>query len=84
MKIDRKDVDYMRAAIAPLDTDAVRHNYLTGNYPRADLTQDVDKRYRWDLCHAAGLTPWICDLYRRAEVHNSHIDTALRSIVRPL
>ena len=44
---------------------------------------DWERRYRWDLCHASGLTPWICTtLYPYAD--DSHIDTALKSIVGKL
>jgi hypothetical protein len=41
------------------------------------------RRYRWDICRAAGLIPYICNtLYRYA--NDTHIDTALRVIVREL
>lgn len=41
------------------------------------------RRYRWDIVRAAGLIPYICNtLYRYA--NDTHIDTALRVIVREL
>lgn len=41
------------------------------------------RRYRWDIIRAAGLIPYICNtLYRYA--NDTHIDTALRLIVREL
>lgn len=44
---------------------------------------DWEKRFRWDLCHASGLTPWICkELY--AYVNDTHIDTALKAIMKEL
>lgn len=45
--------------------------------------KDWEKRYRWDLCYAAGLTPWICEtLYSYA--NDSHIDTALKAIMKEI
>jgi hypothetical protein len=49
-----------------------------------------DKRYRWDLSYLSGnannpesCTRFVCDtLY--TYLNDSHIDTALRSIVKPL
>ncbi len=44
---------------------------------------DWGKRYRWDLCHAAGLTPFLCkEVYPYA--NDSHIDTALKAIMKEL
>lgn len=41
------------------------------------------RRYRWDIARAANLIPYICNtLYRYA--NDTHIDTALRGIVREL
>jgi hypothetical protein len=45
--------------------------------------QDIEKRIRWDYCFGAGLSPWICDnLY--IYLNDTHIDTALKSIMREL
>jgi len=42
--------------------------------------KDWQKRYRWDLCYASGLTPWICStIYPYA--NDTHIDTALKAIM---
>lgn len=58
-----------------IDTPAGRAAYIANGLS--------DKRYRWDLCYHAGLTPWICDtIYPYA--NDTHIDTALRAIVAPL
>ena len=77
-------VDAMRALIAPLDTADRRDAYRTGNYPRADKTVDVERRYRWDLLWHSGANRvlWGWDAFH--DVKDSHIDTALRSIVPPL
>jgi len=38
-------------------------------------------RYRWDLAHASGLTPWMAKtLY--PYLNDEHIDTALRQITQ--
>lgn len=75
MKIHGDHLAHLRATIEPLDTKERRAAYVA-----AGLS---DKRYRWDLTYAAGLTPWICDtLYPYC--NDDHIDTALRRIVPPL
>lgn len=80
MKIHADDLAAMRAAVAPLDTPTIRAAYASGDFPRASLCRDRDKRFRWDLL-AASRFP-VCDLY--AYLNDVHIDTALRSIVPPL
>jgi len=73
----------MAAAIKPLDTELRRQFYRAGEYPRAEVTKDVDRRYRWDLFNAAGLSRFAVDtLYRYCA--DPHIDSALKSIVPPL
>ena len=45
--------------------------------------KDVEKRLRWDIAYSANLSQWFCDnVYSYAD--NSHIDTALRSIMQEL
>jgi len=44
---------------------------------------DAEKRIRWDLASAAGLTPYFCsEIYQYAD--DSHIDTELIRIIRDL
>jgi len=75
MKITTEHLNTLTALIAPLDTHTRREAYRAQNL--------TDKRYRWDLTYAAGCTRFICDsLY--AYLDDTHIDTALRSIVKPL
>jgi hypothetical protein len=75
MKITNEHLATMAAMVQPLDTPEKR-----GAYRAQNLT---DKRYRWDLAYMAGCTRFICDaLYPYLD--DSHIDTALRSIVKPL
>lgn len=69
------------AAVMPLDTLENRERYAAGNYPRAHLTRDVNKRYRWDLYwHAYGTT----GPFYTVGLDDAHIDTVLRSIIPPL
>lgn len=74
-KIKGDHLEHMRAAIIDHDTPELRAAYKEHGF--------TDKRYRWDLSYRAGLTPWICaNIYSYAD--DTHIDTALRSIVAPL
>lgn len=90
MKIDKETRNRMADAIATLDTPEIRDAYRAGNYSRAELTKDVDRRYRWDLLWAVcgrEILPrqFISDvLYGQCGANDSHIDTALRAIVPPL
>lgn len=75
MKIKPEHFAKLQSAIRPLDTKERRALYLENSLS--------DKRYRWDLTYAAGLSPFICaDLY--AYLNDDHIDTALRKIVASL
>lgn len=83
MKIKPEHLATMAGKIQPLDTPERRQLYLEGKFPNSDKVLDLNKRYRWDLLHAAGLTDWLCDtLYRYA--HDDHVDTALGFIVQDL
>lgn len=81
MKIRPEHYNHMKSAIADLDPAKVAaHKEALTHDARV---KDLEKRFRWDLSHAARLTPWICDnLY--SYLDDSHVDTALRSIVREL
>ena len=81
MKIQPDHYAHMRDAIEALPRDAVvAHKAALENDPRV---KDLGMRYRWDLLHAARLTPWLCDtIYPYA--NDTHIDTALRAIVNEL
>lgn len=84
MKIKPEHLAAMKEAISPLDTAERRQAYRDGNFPRADKVKDLNKRYRWDLLWAADFTRLIIasDVYTYA--NDTHIDTALRSIVPKL
>lgn len=72
MKMTPEHLAKLKAAITPLDTEERR-----ADYRRYGMTS---KRYRWDLTYAAGLSSWVCHaLY--PYLNDTHIDTALRTIV---
>ncbi len=83
MKMAAEHVEHLRAAIAPRDTAEMRDAYRTGQFPRADRCKDVDKRYRWDLLNATVPARWVCERYDEG-LTDANVDTALRSIVKPL
>lgn len=85
MKMLSGHVTELRELVEPLDTAERRARYLAGDYPNADKTKHLDKRYRWDLLHA------LPDATRQRlfnkwyqYLNDLHIDTALCSIVREL
>jgi len=59
-------------------------SYIAGDFYRSELVKDIDKRYRWDLLNFSNISAkYICDnLY--SYLNDIHIDTALKSIVKPL
>ncbi len=85
MKITPADLHEIQALIKPLDTPEIRAKYLAGDFPRANLVKDLNKRFRWDLLWSvdrAALSLWTARVYDY--LNDSHIDTALRSIVPAL
>lgn len=87
MKVAKDHLITIRQFVLPLDTESRRERYRNGDYPRAEHTKDIDRRYRWDLFWEAfedirnGDVPM--DAYLDSHL-DSHLDTALRSIVPPL
>lgn len=81
MKMKPDHYNHMKSAIASIDTAKVAsHKEALTHDARV---KDLEKRFRWDLCHAAIPSSWICDnLY--SYLDDSHVDTALRSIIREL
>lgn len=74
-KMKAEHIKHIADCIAKWDDDANRAFYAS-----AGLS---DERYRWDVFHLAGLTPWSCKtLY--TYLNDDHIDSVLRSIVKPL
>jgi hypothetical protein len=81
MKIKPEHYAHMRKAISAISAaDMAAHRQHIVNEGKA---QDVEKRLRWDLSYRAGLSRWIADnVYSYAD--DTHIDTALRAIMREL
>ena len=83
MKIKPEHLQHMRDAIQAV---VVKHGPEKLTAYRSQIAsdprvKDLEKRYRWDLFHAAGLTRYACDVLY-AYMDDTHIDTALRSIVK--
>jgi hypothetical protein len=73
MKIKPEHFAYMKSAILANPYAPTLPEYLAQGLS--------EKCWRWELCHMAGLTPWICaNVYPYA--NDEHIDTALRAITR--
>jgi hypothetical protein len=83
MKVSSEHFAILNKIITPLNTNELREKYRWGDFPRAHLVEDLDKRYRWDLYWQAvrngNSLPDSTDGY-----NDAHIDTALRKIVKPL
>ncbi len=73
MKITKQDYSLLKTAIA-----AVESKITLAEYRKEGLS---DTRYRWDLFHLAAHKN--SELYR-LNLDDSHIDTALRKIVKEL
>jgi hypothetical protein len=79
MKLSADIRQQLAERISQYDSEQTRNRYRTGQFPRADRVQDVNRRYRWDLFYAAKGYELMPD-----DIVNAHIDTALRRIVAPL
>ena len=89
MKIKPEHYAVLKAAIEPLDKEEHRRAYRAGDFPRSASTKDVNMRYRWDLLYASKLkigdsVGMRGDLPLYDYMDDTHIDTALRSIVPDL
>lgn len=85
MKIKAEHLATIQFAISLKDTEQVRQQYRTGNFPRADKVKDLNKRYRWDLFYMTKLVNNREFMGKINEyLNDDHLDTALRSIVKPL
>lgn len=81
MKIRPEHYEVIRLAIQRITPDMRAHMAATATAdPRV---KDLAKRIRWDLLWFTGLTKWLCDtVYPYAD--DSHVDAALRAIVKEL
>lgn len=77
MKITHEHYSILRASILPLAPRFPAHREFLKSEGKA---MDIEKRLRWDAFHSAGYAGILSDLY--AYLDDTHIDTALRSIMR--
>lgn len=83
MKVSDEHFKIIKDAVEPHDTDAQRERYRNRQIHNAAAVSDIDKRYRWDLYYyAARLNNGLPD--STSGYSMTHIDTALRKIVKPL
>ncbi len=88
MKVTDKHFQILQDAISVHDTETVREQYRKGEFARADVTKDLNKRYRWDLYwYAVRVANYNGQM--PMPDHNDgytmdHLDTALRRIVKAL
>lgn len=85
MKATKNTLDTLRGRISEVDTEELRQKYRQDDFAKADMVKDLDKRYRWDLfwyCFPDGA--WKVFENDGDELNDATMDTALRSIVRPL
>ena len=82
LKMVPEHLQILRDHITPLDTEERRERYRSGDFPRANLVKDLDKRYRWDLFHGSHVYD-VLGPYSHG-YDDTHIDSALKTIVPPL
>lgn len=80
MRVSKEQLTYIRRAIEaatvdkPMDELQARYR-LQGLSPR---------RFRWDCTYAAKLSQWFCDVLYADDMDDTHIDTALRAVMRDM
>jgi hypothetical protein len=79
MKMQKDDYETLKASITET---LAKHPGIEQRYKDAGLS---DMRFRWDTLHASFVGDetclhWVCFTLHPAGLHDSHIDTALRSI----
>lgn len=89
LKIKPADLETLKSFLAPVDTAELRQKYLAGDFPRADVCKDIDKRYRWDLLYRSRIkigdgVGIQGDVNLYSYMDDNHIDSALRSFIKPL
>lgn len=82
MKITPEHYAFIKDAIQNKFTVSLVNDHRTF-IEAENKAKDVEKRLRWDLIYFALGSRWICDnLYNYAD--DTHIDTALKKIVKEL
>jgi hypothetical protein len=81
MKISKEHYNYIKDKFSTVDPELVKaHRHNVGLEPKC---YDIDKRVRWDTLYSVIKSDWVCD-YLYPYLDDSHIDTALKSIVKEL
>jgi len=84
MKIKQQHFDHLKVEIETVlfkynQDNKLVEEYQRGDYPRAESTQDVQRRFCFDVMYGAGLNKFVCDsLYPYLD--DDHIYTALKAI----
>jgi hypothetical protein len=82
MKVSPDAYAHMKGQIALIGAEkAAAHRQFILNEGKA---KDVEKRLRWDLSYYAQLTLFLCDTIYPSGCDDTHVDTALRAIMRDL
>ena len=79
MKITPSHYSLLRDSILPLAPRFPAHREFLKSEGKA---KDIEKRLRWDAFRSAGYAGILSELY--AYLNDTHIDTALRSIMREI
>lgn len=79
MKITPEHYSILRASILPLAPSFPAHREFLRSEGKS---MDIEKRLRWDAFHSTRYAGILSDLY--TYVDDTHIDTALRSIMREI
>lgn len=84
MKIKQEHFDHLKAEIETVlfkynQDNKLVEEYQRGDYPRAESTKNVQRRFCFDVMYGAGLNKFVCDsLY--PYLNDDHIYTALKAI----
>ena len=81
MKITTEHFDFLKTEITQVleKYPNLVKEYESGDFPRSDKVQDLQKRFCFDVLFGAGLSGWVADnLY--GYLNDDHIFTALKKI----
>ena len=84
MKMDKNDFNYLLQMIERIlrKVPTIGEDYSNGRFVRSEKVKDLNKRFRWDLFRASTTVSFRSALYDY--LNDTHIDTALRRIVKPI
>jgi len=72
--------DYQRMLVACRNAQAQHPQHTPQTYAEHGIGKDSGMRFRWDLLHISGFD--VCSLYHYC--NDTHVDTALRSVIAEL